>query len=77
MPRGPSTLYDAYDVKKRVTVKRMRISDETMRNARNGEPNAMKCVAMAFRRRVEKDRGFDPGWIEFGKLDFKRLKELF
>lgn len=47
-----------------------------MNLAKSGEANYEKTVAMAFRRRVEKDQGFDPGWIDFDELDFEPIQEL-
>lgn len=47
-----------------------------MSRAKNGEPNYEKSVAMAFRRRVEKDQGFDSGWIDFDELEFTPIQAL-
>ena len=76
MPRGSSTLYEVYHFRSGITVNRMRINDNTMSRAEDGEPNYEKNVAMAFRRRVEKDQGFDPGWIDFDELEFTVLQGL-
>lgn len=76
MPRGSSTVYEVYHHRSGITVKRMRINDKTMNLAKSGEANYEKTVAMAFRRRVEKDQGFDPGWIDFDELDFEPIQEL-
>ena len=76
MPRGSSTVYEVYHDRSGVTVKRMRINDNSMMRAKNGEPNYEKNVAMAFRRRVQKDNGFDPGWIDFDELDFEPIQAL-
>jgi len=54
----------------------MRINDKVMSRAKNGEPNYEKSVAMAFRRRVEKDQGFDSGWIDFDELEFTPIQAL-
>ena len=76
MPRGSSTLYDVYHFRSGTTVKRMRINDTTMSRAENGEINYENNIAMAFRRRFEKDNGYDPGWIDFDELEFTVLEAL-
>ena len=76
MPKGSSTVYEVSHIIRGITIERMRINDNSMMRAKNGETNYEKNVAMAFRSRVIKDHKFDPGWIEFKKLKFTPLRAL-
>jgi hypothetical protein len=73
LPRAASTVYRVKYGAHGPVIDRMRINDKTYLLASNGEKNYQKNVAMAFRSRVKKDFGFDPGWIDYELLDFKDL----
>lgn len=72
MPRGSSTIYRVSHVRGWV-VERLRLNDNTYAKARAGSENYRKNVAMQFRKRVFKDTGHDPGWIDFDHLVFVPL----
>jgi len=76
VPRSASTLYDVYHDISNTSVMRMRITDQVMQRALAGHKNYKKNVAKAFRERVKKDYGSDPGWVEFSDLDFVVIREL-
>lgn len=76
MPRSVSTLYDVFHDTSDTSAMRMRITDQVMQRALAGHENYKKNVAIAYLNRVKKDRGFDPGWVEFSDLNFVVIREL-
>ena len=76
MPRGASTVYTVSMPSRRLTIKRMRINDQSFMRAQAGEDNYQKSVAMAFRNCVIKEYGFDPGYIEYLLLQFTALASV-
>lgn len=54
----------------------MRINNNSLERANNGEQNYRAHISIAFQKKVESDHGFNPGWIEFGDLEFHSIQAL-
>ena len=73
MPKAASTVYEVTVPSRGLKVARMNFTDSQMNKAKAGESNHQKGVAKAFRERIKKDYGYDPGFIEYRLMRFKAL----
>lgn len=75
MARGPSAIYRVIHLNG-WRVEDLRIADSVMEKARAGRVNYRQQICMAFRKRVQKDTGRDPGWINYNQLDIKEKRYI-